>query len=500
MVNTNEGRYLNLSVATGYLRSSGIEMCMMLLSFMHPKICTLIILPNQSVEGRTIRSIKIGKRSDGEKRGVLFTGGVHAREIVNPDLLVSFAFKLCYAYETNTGLVFGGKSYDSSAVQLIVNTLDVFILPLVNPDGREFVQSPTGDHMWRKNRSLNFGLPCRGVDINRNSDFLWDSGIGSSTNSCSGIFKGPNAFSEPETRNVQHILDTYPTIACMVDVHSYSELILYPWGDDDSQTTDPTMNFMNPFYDGVRGTSGNNLYKEYIPQADLDDFVSRGNRVRDAIAAVRGRLYTTKQGIGLYPTSGTLEDYPYSRHFVDTGKRKISSITIETGTEFQPEPSEGSQIIAEVSAGLVEFCLTCICVVQETVRDTDLDLKLVEIREFRDKEMRATDIGRKYIQLLEKNTALIMNLIFSDKGLRDEAVTVLREVNNVVQSKNDEKNPKVFEKDLINRMDILFKKFEEKGDDQLRDSIREIRKDLKNFEGKTVLEGLNLVNSKKDMK
>ena len=50
-------------------------------------------------------------------------------------------------------------------------------------------------------------------------------------------YHGPGAFSEPETRNVAWLLDRYPTTRYpttrfLTDVHSFSELILYPWGDE----------------------------------------------------------------------------------------------------------------------------------------------------------------------------------------------------------------------------------------------------------------------------
>jgi carboxypeptidase T len=135
---------------------------------------------------------------------------------------------------------------------------------------------------------LKQGLPCKGVDINRNYDFLWNSGIGTSADSCDEIFKGAGAFSEPETKNVRYLLVQCTNINYMVDVHSYSEDILYPWGDDDNQTSDPLMNFMNPKYDGLRGyledtdqpndpndpggadEPKENLYQEYIGSSDLD--------------------------------------------------------------------------------------------------------------------------------------------------------------------------------------------------------------------------------------
>src|SRR5262249_3951659 len=165
------------------------------------------------------------------------------------------------------------------------------------------------------------------------------------------------AFSEPETRNVRSLLDSYPNIECMIDVHSFSELVLHPWGDDENQTADPAQNFMNAAYNGLRGTVGDAVYKEDIPQADRDWFVTTGNRVRDAVATVRGRVYTVEQGVLLYPTSGTAHDYAYSRHFVDVTKRRVYAYTLETGQQFQPPYSEALNIITEVSAGLIEFCV-----------------------------------------------------------------------------------------------------------------------------------------------
>ena len=79
--------------------------------------------------------------------------------------------------------------------------MDLFIIPLVNPDGRAVVMLPMGDSKWRKNMNPNPNLPCKGVDINRNYDFLRKSNIGTSSNSCDEIFRGNAAFSEPETRN-----------------------------------------------------------------------------------------------------------------------------------------------------------------------------------------------------------------------------------------------------------------------------------------------------------
>ncbi len=344
---------------TGYLTVEGIQSAVSHVAGTYPELCQQITLPERSHEGRTITGLRIGKGSWSDRPGVLFLGGVHARELINPDLLCSLALRLCQSYRSGTPLTFGSKSFSASAIKRIVDTLDTFVIPLVNPDGRHYVQNPSGDPWWRKNRSPNVGHTCRGVDLNRNFDFLFPSGIGTSTDSCSLVFRGPSAFCEPETRNVRHLLDTRPRIHFMIDVHSYTELILHPWGDDDIQSTDPSMNFKNPAYDGLRGRTGQG-YAEYMSSTDRAFFVSAGQEMRDAIAAVRGSMYTVKPGILLYPTSGTAKDYAFSRHFVDTGMQTVYAYTLETGKEFQPVYSEAANVISEASAGLVQFSLSAL--------------------------------------------------------------------------------------------------------------------------------------------
>jgi murein tripeptide amidase MpaA len=343
----------------GYLTAAGLESGLQHLATTYPALCQLTVLPETSWEGRTSRAVKIASGGGPDRKGVLLVAGLHAREVVNPDLLLTFALRLCQCYTANTRITFGPhKAYSAARVRQVVNTLDLILFPLVNPDGRVYVQAPTGDVWWRKNRNPNGGNPCLGVDLNRNFDFLWPSGIGSSADPCDyQIYKGGGAFSEPESRNVRHLLDAFPQVVYYLDLHSYAQQFYYPWGDDDDQTTDPAMNFTNPAYDGLRGTPGDAVYREYIPAAELPRFQAVATRVTDAIKAVRGTAYTPMPGVGLYPTSGTSDDYAYSRHFADPTKPHVWGFSIETGTQFQPPYSEALQIIQEVSAGLFEFCL-----------------------------------------------------------------------------------------------------------------------------------------------
>jgi carboxypeptidase T len=132
---------------TGYLTSEGIDSAIQYIAKSYPSLVQLIVLPEKTHEGRTSRAIKISTNNSSPKNGLLFFEGVHAREILNPDLLVKLALNLCEAYTSNIGLKFGEKSHSADDIKQIVENLELFLFPLVNPDGRSFVQAPNGD-VW----------------------------------------------------------------------------------------------------------------------------------------------------------------------------------------------------------------------------------------------------------------------------------------------------------------------------------------------------------------
>jgi carboxypeptidase T len=332
----------------------------------------LITLPNRTWENRRCHALRIANGSKLNRPAVYLLGGVHAREWGSSDILINFIEQLEKAYLNKTGLTFGNKSFSVSDIQTIVNTLDIIIFPQANPDGRN--HSMAVDAMWRKNRrthspnSTTGGSPpgsCVGVDLNRNYDFLWDfrtyfdpsSPVSDSTDPCEyQVYHGPAAFSEPESKNVKWIFDSFPNICFFIDLHSYSEDILYSWGDDDDQTDDPNMNFQTPAFNGLRGIAGDSTYMEYIPSSDLSLAIDLANTFRDGIQSVRGTTYTVKPAVGLYPTAGTSDDYAYSRHFIDSTKEKVIAYTLEWGKEFQPPYKEMQNIIQEITSGLLTFC------------------------------------------------------------------------------------------------------------------------------------------------
>jgi carboxypeptidase T len=329
----------------------------------YANIATLITLPNPTHEGRTCHALKISGQSGANRVGVYFLGGVHAREWGSPDILINFIERIEQAYVTATGLAFGGTTFTAADIKKIVDTLDILIFPQANPDGRQY--SMTVDCDWRKNRRpASAGTPqCIGVDLNRNFDFLWDfpkhyspeATVATSTEPCNDFYFGTSSFSEPETKNARWIVDQFAGTRFFIDLHSYGQQVLYRWGNDEDQSDNPAMNFMNPDYDGDRGVDDS--YKEYIPAGDLSTSTSLGKVLQSAIKAVRGTDYNVGPSYNLYPSSGTSDDYFYSRHFTDASKPKIISFTVEWGKQFYPPYAEMAHIIDEVTVGLLAFCL-----------------------------------------------------------------------------------------------------------------------------------------------
>jgi murein tripeptide amidase MpaA len=365
------GHYGDVIWGGGYLTTDEVERAMEVGEKNHAGYLERIALPNLTWEKRRCHAMRIGKGRGKRRPGICFIGGLHGREWGSPDILVYFAIRLLRAYRDRKDLRLGRQVFKASAIRRLVETKDIILFPLVNPDGRRFSMD---DHpWWRKNRRpapRGRGHRCIGVDLNRNFPLLWrfDRHFASKTVESSHkpgdyeCYIGPRAASEPETRNVIWLLDQLPQIRYFVDLHSYGETLMYTWGTDQNQSRDPTMCFLNPAYDGKRGRIHDDVYREYMPAADERKARALGEAFAAAARRVRGRKYRIQQAVGLYPTAGTADDYAYSRHFVDPERTKILSYTMEWGrvraaTPFHPPYAEMRKVMREVTAGLLEFCL-----------------------------------------------------------------------------------------------------------------------------------------------
>ena len=111
------------------------------------------------------------------------------------------------------------------------------------------------------------------------------------------------------------------------------------------------MYYGNPAYDGKRGGL---QYQEYIQPEDLSWYQRTGTAIQNAIAAVRGHVYSLEQSFSLYEATGTFADTAYARPF------GVRAFTFETGRSFQPEWPEAESVMQEGMAGLLQLCLLCL--------------------------------------------------------------------------------------------------------------------------------------------
>lgn len=389
--------YLSLSSYAAALRDIAA------LRYDSRRFCSFINI-GRTHEGRAINGLRIYNGTSRTPRAALIIGGVHAREMIPPEAVLLFARSLCDAYATETGFSFGGRSYTSGVAKLLVEAMEIIIIPVVNPDGRAYVEST--DVSWRKNRRPAVASSsCVGTDLNRNYDFLFNSGLGTSTSPCSyQVYRGPSAHSEQETRAIRDFLDANAHIRGLLDVHSYTGLILYPWGDDTNQSSDLAMNFQNPAFDGQRGTrtsAPDRTYKEYMRSRDWLWYRNTANTMRDGVFEVAGRNYTAQQSFDLYATSGTVKDYAYSRHITAAGSPKILSMTVEIGFyndgQFRPAEPIAQTIRHEGATLITEFCIAIMCAGDAVLNTTAAASALgADLRDMRTK-MADSSAGRRYV-------------------------------------------------------------------------------------------------------
>jgi murein tripeptide amidase MpaA len=130
-------------------------------------------------------------------------------------------------------LLAGYARGDVQIRKLLDSGVEFIIVPIANPDGYEYTR--TKDRLWRKNRAIVKGT-VQGVDLNRNWPIHW-ADDDSNTDPSKEIYRGPSAASEPETRALIRAFERFPGIVGALDVHSYSQQILWPYG----YTTEPSV-------------------------------------------------------------------------------------------------------------------------------------------------------------------------------------------------------------------------------------------------------------------
>ncbi len=255
-----------------------------------------------SAQGWPLRVLRLSNQTVGGDKPKLFAmSGMHAREYTTSELMTRFAEQLLAGYGS-----------DADATWLLDHH-EFHLLLAANPDGRK--RAETG-LLWRKNENWLDGA-CSppnppnndGIDLNRNFPWGWNQFGGSDGDPCSDTFRGPLAASEPETQAViDYVMQLFPdtrpgdsndqttpaaddTQGLFLDVHSFSQLVLWPWG-------------------GTELAAGN-----------ADQLARLGKR----LAWIND--YEPQQGVDLYPTDGTTTDFAY-------GELGLPAYTIELGIWF----------------------------------------------------------------------------------------------------------------------------------------------------------------------
>lgn len=270
----------------GYHSAATLEQDLRRLVDREPEVAELREI-GRSVEHRPIWALRIGERR-GSTDKVLFLGCHHAREWISVEVAYRLAEHLVGAANT-------------APIQDWLQRAELWVAPMVNPDGHEYCR--TQDRLWRKNRRVNWDGSI-GVDPNRNYGYMWGTlNVNTSSHVPSDeTYVGPRAFSEPETQAVRNLVGR-ELFRGVITYHSYSQLILYPWG----YTSEP------------------------IPDdAACTGMVELAGRMQRLIQDVHGTAYTPEQASQLYPTAGDTTDWTY-------GEYGIPSFTIELRPSSQSE-------------------------------------------------------------------------------------------------------------------------------------------------------------------
>lgn len=232
------------------------------------------------------------------KPSLFILSSIHARELTPAELNTRFAELLVTSYGVDPDITW------------LLDYTEIHLLLQANPDGRRYAELATYPYnYWRKNTNNNYcsDTNSRGADLNRNFSFLWNStDDGSSDNMCDGTYHGPSAASEPETNAIEQYVrtifpdqrgtgleDAAPLDAqgIFMDLHSYSRLVLWPWG-----------------YTGDNAPNGTALQTLGRKFAYFNQ-------------------YTPVQAYDLYITDGTTDDFAY-------GELGLAAFTFELGNTF----------------------------------------------------------------------------------------------------------------------------------------------------------------------
>jgi carboxypeptidase T len=270
----------------------------------HPDIVQLFTI-GESYQGRPLRAAKVSDNvaEDEAEPEVLVDGLHHGNEHLSLEMTLAALHFLVDRYGS-----------DSIATRL-VDTRETWIVFAVNPDGAAYdLLGSKGFRDWRKNRQPTSGTTAVGTDLNRNYGYRWGCCGGSSGIPSRRTYRGPRAFSAPETAALRDFVNSRVVggrqqIRAAITYHTLGRQVLWPYG-----------------------------YTRVDRPADMtaDDqgaFVAIGR----AMAARNG--YRPMQSSDLYITDGDAIDWLYGTH-------RIFAYTIELGAQTSSGDDPPDDVIA----------------------------------------------------------------------------------------------------------------------------------------------------------
>ncbi|MFZ0876410.1 MAG: M14 family metallopeptidase, partial [Pseudonocardiaceae bacterium] len=255
----------------------------------------------KSVQGRSLLLVKISDdvHTDKHEPEVLFSCAQHAREHITVEMCLHIVRRLAQGYGTDP------------AITRLLKSREVWVMPMANPDGAEYDISTGLFSMWRKNRQPTPENSHVGTDLNRNWGDEWGCCDGSSSSPASDTYHGAAPFSAPETAQLRdwvnsRVIGGVQQITAHIDFHSFSELVLWPYGFTASDT-------------------GPGLTK-----SDADTFRKLGEQM----AATNG--YTPEQSSQLYINDGSIGDWMWAQHHIWSYTLEMYPTSMSQGGFYPP--------------------------------------------------------------------------------------------------------------------------------------------------------------------
>lgn len=227
--------------------------------------------------GHDLRWVRLNA-GQGDKAEVLITANIHAQELAGGQMALALLHYLADNYQT------------SLDVKDLLSKADIYFIPVMNPDGMARASAQQADHgvTWfvRKNDNK--------VDLNRNYPYPADAperlkDSAGSPKQVSETYRGPEPFSEPESRAVDAFVAQHHFVLSL-GYHTSGGLILYCPG----------------------------TFPDSLPDTGLM------HEIALAYQAKQFDKYQVEPAIDLYPTIGALDDYLYHRY-------GILALTVEVG-------------------------------------------------------------------------------------------------------------------------------------------------------------------------